>query len=371
MPPSKRRVKLRSDTEIPVKRNTPLKVAPRQRYVSKPVVFIRRCDTLLEEPEVVDGNQPAVKTVNPVKVSAAPLHCKRVPGISTPASYDGTRTSTPVTPANKQPYLNMEEMIMLEAFKSEETPGSVTSYSTEPTFNSDDDDEDDDDDTPYSSSSTLSSLPSPEIFRKESSAFPNEDELLGLHFLHVKNSTLLDVSHAENVHTHHPSNISAILDASTSLAAKNHEISQPRRPEDKSKPQMDSESRSKGKASPKLTWRTHVVRKKKVWFKSPIAAEISKAKPFTSSTSTLQNTSESSSPRGKVTPDTKIGCKTKTSPHLMTLKIPVKSGSEQALFFDFVSNDEREAFFKKMRERCAKLTSSVFFPFGLGAQNSL
>lgn len=40
--------------------------------------------------------------------------------------------------------------------------------------------------------------------------FPSEDDLLGLH-LYVKNSTLLEDSHAENINTHHPPNLSTII----------------------------------------------------------------------------------------------------------------------------------------------------------------
>lgn len=40
--------------------------------------------------------------------------------------------------------------------------------------------------------------------------FPSKDKLLGFH-LQVKNSTLLEDSHAENIHSHHPPNLSTII----------------------------------------------------------------------------------------------------------------------------------------------------------------
>lgn len=44
----------------------------------------------------------------------------------------------------------------------------------------------------------------------ETLTFPIEEDLHGLHF-HIKNSTLLDVSHAESIHTRHPPNLSTII----------------------------------------------------------------------------------------------------------------------------------------------------------------
>lgn len=100
-----------------------------------------------------------------------------------------------------------------------ETPGSTTSTNTEKdsTFSFDVDDSD----CSSSTSSSSSSLPSPEIFRRESSSVltahaltfsmkEEEEQQQGPH-LHIKNSTLLDVSHAEAIHIHDPPDLSVII----------------------------------------------------------------------------------------------------------------------------------------------------------------
>lgn len=47
------------------------------------------------------------------------------------------------------------------------------------------------------------------FFTAEAATFHSLDELLGFH-PNIKNSTLLDVSHAKNIHLHHPPNLSTI-----------------------------------------------------------------------------------------------------------------------------------------------------------------
>ena len=104
--------------------------------------------------------------------------------------------------------------------------------------------------------------------------------------------------------------------------------------------------------------------RKKVWFRSPAAVETFKAKHIPSSTS------EQSSPK-QMKPDVEtsemgeISFREDILPMAVMLKRPVKASPAKAKFFDFGSDSERDAYFQRMRERCAKLKSAVFIPFKL------
>lgn len=122
---------------------------------------------------------------------------------------------------------------------------------------------------------------------------------------------------------------------------------------------------------PQLTKKNIILCKKKVWFKSPITTKAFKAQHNTPSYSATQNTNESSS-RTKLDPDaskmSEISSKSETLPLSVTLKRPVRTSS--ATFFDFGSENERDAFFQKMRNRSTKLRSFVF-PSRLDTQHPL
>ncbi|MEQ2301069.1 hypothetical protein AMECASPLE_032239 [Ameca splendens] len=204
----------------------------------------------------------------------------------------------------------------------------------------------------------------------------NEDELLGLH-IHVKNSTLLEDSHAENIHMHHPPNLSTIIDASTILAEKKCEISYHKTKEETKKDisSCKSDQAFKRKTSPQLSERKPIFYKKKVWFKSPITTEIPEAKDITSCTLSSNNTSISSSPPQKIKPHPTtsrtsiISSNDETLSLAVTLKRPVKTCLQNAMFFHFENDSEGEAFLQRMRERSVILRSAVFLPLTLGSQN--
>ncbi|XP_035864749.1 uncharacterized protein LOC116056114 isoform X2 [Sander lucioperca] len=395
----KYRVRLSRDSRLTLpKRDTPVKPAlsRRNKYRRQLPMYY---EAIPEEPVVEEMTVP---TVNPTPTALTypfhtqtcftPVHCKSVLCLSSPAFTENPRDKavSPATPANRKsgyrvspaghPIIQMTPEP--DAIKGGEMPvkeqhlmtvESITSYSMESdtTFSSDDDDDDDDDDEEeeeeedcHSASTTSSSLPSPEIFRRESyvehlTSLPINEELLGLH-LHRKNSTLLDVSHAESIHTYHPPDLSNIIDTSMILAEKNCAINQNRGPEAVTKIHTDSEKAFKLKTPPKLTNRRPLLYKKKVWFKSPIVAETFKAKhtPGTKLTG----------PAEQIQPDTdtfragEINSKQEASQLTVKLKRPVQSSLDKAKIFDFIDNSHRDAFFKRMRERCVKLKSAPLFP---------
>lgn len=111
--------------------------------------------------------------------------------------------------------------------------------------------------------------------------------------------------------------------------------------------------------------------KKKVWFKSPIVAETFKAKHTPGTKLTIHNVSEpahTSGPAEQIQPDTdtfragEINSKQEASQLTVKLKRPVQSSLDKAKIFDFIDNSHRDAFFKRMRERCVKLKSAPLFP---------
>ncbi|XP_044079473.1 uncharacterized protein LOC122888741 isoform X2 [Siniperca chuatsi] len=333
------RVKPSRDSGLPNKRDTPVKTALSRRDNSRRLLPTKRYEAFPEEPEVEEV-KPTVKPTNPV------------------FAFKGG-----------------EMRVKEEKQNLAVTPENITSSSMEsnPTFSSDGDEED-----YYSSATTTSSsLPSPEIFRKESYVetltFPIKEELLGLH-LHIKNSTLLDVSHAESIHMYHPPNLSTIIDTSAILAEKNCEINKHTEPEAETKIHTDSfksDKSFKRKPPPKVTNRRPILCKKKVWFKSPIIAETFEAKHIPATKLTIHNSSgpvQTSSPAEQMKPDADrsraglINSKEEALRLTVTLERPVKNSPEKAKFFDFVNSSDRNAFFQRMRERRVKLRSAPLFP---------
>ncbi|XP_037603544.1 uncharacterized protein LOC119475163 [Sebastes umbrosus] len=367
----------------PNKRDTPVKRALSRRdklSECRRLLPNKHYEAFPEEPEVKEMNVPTVKPAHPVLTSIKPAHCKYVLRLRSPAFTENPRDKvvSPAAPAGHQTIQTTPEP---EAFKGGEMPvkeekqnltvtlGSISSSSMESdtTFSSDDDDDGDEEDS--SASATSSNLPSPEIFRRESYVetltFPFTEELLGLH-LHIKNSTLLDVSHAESINMFHPPNVSNILDVSTIFAEKSCEINKNRGPEAETKIHTDSfktEKAFKGKTPPKLTNSRPISYKKKVWF-CPIIAETFEAKHTPASKLTIHM----SSPAEQLQPDAdtsragEINSKEEALRLTATLKRPVQSSPEKAKFFDFIDNSDRDAFFKGMRERCVHLRSAPLFP---------
>ncbi|XP_034746697.1 uncharacterized protein LOC117955977 isoform X2 [Etheostoma cragini] len=359
----------KSRLTLPNKGDTPVKPALSRQNQYRRLLPIKQYEALPEEPEVEEMNVP---TVNPTPTALAyplhtqtyftPVHCKSVLCMRSPAFTENPsdKAVLPAMPANgKSGYRAKPDAIRggeIPVSEQNMTLESITSSSMESdtTFSSDDDD--DDDEGCHSTSTTSSSLPSPEIFRRESyveklTSFPIKEELLGLQS-HIKNSTLLDVSHAESIHMYHPPDLSNIIDASVVLAGKNCVINQHRGPEAVTKTHTDSEKPFKSKTPPKLTNRRPLLYKKKVCFKSPIIAENFKAKhtPGTKLTGPAEQIQSDTFRAGE------IHSKKEAS------QLTVQSSLGKAKIFDFIDNSHRDAFFKRMRDRCVKLESAPLFP---------
>ncbi|KAK9536892.1 hypothetical protein VZT92_006645 [Zoarces viviparus] len=367
------------------KRDTPVKAALSRRDQCRRLLHKRPYETLAEQPEVEEVD------VVPVFTRIKPFHCTPAPRWSNPA-FTGTPRDEAFTPAMRAPQTPVHRGSAAghptrqttpepEAFKLRGmtenltvTLGSVTESDTslssdedgeeeeeeEEDGDGDMDEEGDEDEDCCSSGTSSSSLPSPEIFRRDGYAVPLtsfQEELLGLH-LHVKNSTLLDVSHAESLCKHHPPNVSDIIDASVILAEKNCEI---KGPEAENKIHADpfkSGTTFEWKTPPKLSNRKPILYKKKVWFKSPIVAE--PLRPTHTQTPTL-------SVHDAPDPVHVSGGEEVSSPEdarrlTVTLTRPVTSSPDDVTFFDFVDAADRDAFFRGMRTRCVKLTSAPLFP---------
>ncbi|XP_067464664.1 uncharacterized protein [Thunnus thynnus] len=371
-------------TGLQNKRDTPMKPALTRRDRGNKhsrLLSNKHYEAFPEEPEVEEMH---VKTTN--QTSITPVHCKSVLRLSGPAFTENPRDKAvlPAAPADKKSgrrVLSGHPAVQMtpdpEAFKSGEKPVkeeqnlSVTppesiitsSMESDTTFSSDEDD--DDEEECYSSTSTTSSsLPSPEIFRKENYVetltFPIEDDMLGLH-RHIKNSTLLDVSYAESIHMHHPPNISNIIDASTILVEKNSELSNHGVIEVEPKTHMDpfqSEKAFKRKTPPKPSIRMSTLcKKKKVWFKSPVIAETFEAKTIPAMKVTIHNESKpvrQSSSAEQIKPDADTFGADEISSK--------EDNLEQAKLFDFVSDVDRDEFFQRERQRCARLRCFSLFP---------
>ncbi|XP_071316905.1 uncharacterized protein [Trachinotus anak] len=392
------------DSGFTKRRGTPTKPALSRRYKHRRLLPSKHYETLPEQPEVEETIVPTVKPASPelAQTSIKPVHCKSALHFSGPAYPENPRHTSilAATPATVSPawHPTVQMIPDPEAFKGGEmpvkdeeqdlavTPESITSSSieTDTTFNFDDDDEED------RSFASSSSLLSPEILRTENYVetltFPIKEELLDLH-LHIKNSTLLDVSHAETIHMHHTPDLSTIMGASTVLAEKNCDISNRRGPEAEISIQTDSfrpnsqaqafncKTTAKAGKTPgylsQIASKRPILCKKKVSFKIPIIAETFEAKHSPATKLTIHNASESfrtASPAEQTKPDAETSKVGKINfeddaPHLrVTLKRPVKSSPEKAKFFDFVSDTDREVFFQRMKERCVKLRCTPLFP---------
>ncbi|XP_031729934.1 uncharacterized protein LOC116398065 isoform X1 [Anarrhichthys ocellatus] len=349
------------------KRDTPVKAALSRRDKCRRLLHKQQYETLPEEPEEVD-----VPAVVPVFTRIKPFHCTSAPRWSNSAFSETPRDEafTPAMRAPKTPvhrgsaagHPTRQTTPEPEAFKFSGmtnnltvTLGSVTESDT--SLSSDEEEEEED---CCSSGTSSSSLPSPEIFRRDCCAVPLtsfQEELLGLHF-HVKNSTLLDVSHAESLRKHHSPNVSDIIDASVILAEKNCEV---KGPEAETKIHADpfkSETTFEWKTPPKLSNRKPILYKKKVWFKIPIMAE--PLGPQHTQTPTL-SVHDAPDPV-HVSGGEEVSSSEDALRLTVTLTRPVTSSPDDVTFFDFNDAADRDAFFIGMRTRCVKLTSAPLFP---------
>ncbi|XP_023198580.1 protein IFH1-like isoform X1 [Xiphophorus maculatus] len=380
----KRQVKVRRDSGIPYKGETPGRSATRRRERYGRLLTGKCYESLPERIEEEEINESKVKPVSasvPFTKNRQSQPASCVPSV---IKASGQQNSS----GKASPTVTVQ--LIPEVSRCGGTPerGASCVMETESTLNSeeeeeddDDDDYDDDDDDDYDdadASTTISNSSSPEIFRKERSVdimtFPSKDKLLGFH-LHVKNSTLLEDSHAENIHSHHPPNLSTIIDASMSLAEEKCEMSHHKTPEDKGKINIsasNSDQAFKKETSPKLSERKPITFRKKVRFKSLDATEIQNEKEIKSPATSGKNTSSPSRPLQKIKPHPMTSRRNVTSfkdqPLPLAVKRPGRTCSEKATFFQFVNDDERRAFFQKMKERSVKLSSAVFFPFKSGMQ---
>ncbi|XP_034540255.1 uncharacterized protein LOC117813238 isoform X2 [Notolabrus celidotus] len=388
------KVKLNRDRVLTGKQDTPMKLALRKRDKSRKFLPIRHHEAIPEEPVMEDMNAPAVRSANP-SLSCKPLHSESVSHSSSPAVTSRGNTIPPVTSASVKPGFRVspagprtvQRTLLPKALRRVSPPAqdktsSLSSSSTESdsTFSSDDEEED-----CYSSSaSSSSSLPSPEIFRRESDVEPSPaaEDPLGLHTC-IKNSTLLDGSHAESIHMHQPPNLSTIMDASSILAEKKCGISPSRGPEAEAK--LNSSSLKPGKVKapqslrtktpPELTVRRHISYKKKVWFKSPVISGDFEAKhtpgngrtphitttPVRAAGLTQQNTPDEDTPRSG-----ESSVKEEASGLRVSLKRPERRSPETAMVFDFGTESDRDEFFHMMRGRSVRLRSMPLFPLTAG-----
>lgn len=105
--------------------------------------------------------------------------------------------------------------------------------------------------------------------------------------------------------------------------------------------------------------------KKKVRFQSPTVVQLG-VRHTPSTKTSADNAAEpmgTSAGHGRIDED-------KVDPSLLTGRLRSSAQDEQhtATFFDFISDDERDAFFHMMRERCTALRRPLLFP--LTATNS-
>ncbi|XP_047463772.1 uncharacterized protein LOC125021679 isoform X2 [Mugil cephalus] len=389
-----RRVR-RRDSGFPKNRDTPLRPTVGRRDNNRRLLLRKHHEAFPEEPDVNEMSNSTVKP-NCLQTITVPVHCKSMSRLNNPAFIrkPRTRAASPATPVTKTcgyPVLQMRHRAIQVALDPEDfndgdiqdkqtspvTLESITSSSMEQDTTFDFGDEEEEGCFSSTASITSSTLPSPEIFRRESYAdtlaLPIEGDLLDLHS-HVRNSTLLDASHAESIHVHHPPNLSTIIDASSILAEKDTENNRNHREhEAETKIQTDSIKTevNKRKTPQTLTHRMHLVCKKKVCFKSPITDETFKANHIPPSKLSVHSNSESfpvASQPEKVKPDAEtsgageISFKDESLPVTVRLRSAAKCDPEKAKFFDFVSDDERDTFFQKMRERWVKLRSAALFP---------
>ncbi|XP_059207860.1 uncharacterized protein LOC131986773 [Centropristis striata] len=355
----KYRVGLRRESGLANKRDTPLKPTRSRRHKCRRFRPNKYYEAITEEPELEETNDPTVKPTHPVMTRSKPVHSKSVSSTvftenprdkatshALPAKKkSGSRQSTSDHPCiwmTPEPELfeGDEKSVKEKEQILTVTLESITSSSIEPdtTFSSEDDDEED----CYPLSSTSSSLSSPEIFRRESYVeslmFPIKEALPNLS-LNMKNSTLLDVSHAENICMFQPPNLSNITNDSPIIDEKKCEINKNGGPEAGTKIHIDSfKSEKEQKTPPKPTNRKPILYKR-VIFKIPIIAETFKERH---------------------TPATKLTNHNNRKPAHMSS--PAEQMQSNAKFFDFADDCERDVFFEMMRERACKLKSAPLFP---------
>ncbi|KAF3841142.1 hypothetical protein F7725_007004 [Dissostichus mawsoni] len=184
---------------------------------------------------------------------------------------------------------------------------------------------------------------------------------------------MLNVSNAETIHMHQPLNLSSIIDVSEIVDEKNCEINQHGRPEAETRKHVDSFKSEKAlelKTPPKLTNRRNISYKKKVWFKSPIIVDTLEAKCIPGTKLTIYRNNEpahTSSPSEQIQNDAVTSSAGKLSFKEKALKLKVRSKrpviiSRESKFFDFIDDSDSDAFFDRIRIRCAKLRSAPLFP---------
>lgn len=122
---------------------------------------------------------------------------------------------------------------------------------------------------------------------------------------------------------------------------------------------------------PQFTNRKPIRYKKKVCFKSPIIAESIGPKNIPAAKLPNENTGVpvlTSSPINLMTADAdtleadEIIIEDDTKPWRLTLKRPATASPEQATFFDFASDSDRDAFFQRLRDRYSRLRNAPLFP---------
>ncbi|XP_074528469.1 uncharacterized protein LOC141791725 [Halichoeres trimaculatus] len=192
-------------------RDIPAKLAPSRRTKFRKLPPIKHHE--VEEP---DQSVLTVISADPTLKSFKPIHSESVTSkgnTSSPVSPALGKPGHQVSPAGR-PVLKMTPDQEKLSVRLEDITSS--SMESDTTFSSDNDEED--------CCSSSSSLPSPEIFRTESyiAMVTLTDQLA--HHPYKKNSTLLDVSHAESIHMYHPPNLSTIIDGSSILPEKKGEI---------------------------------------------------------------------------------------------------------------------------------------------------
>ncbi|XP_038861051.1 uncharacterized protein LOC120056869 [Salvelinus namaycush] len=226
---------------------------------------------------------------------------------------------------------------------------------------------DETDSADISSDTSSSSLPSPEQFRREKVyeeivAFPSEEML----DLNVKNSTLLDVSDAEDIHMQQPPNLSSIIDSSQMNDGKDQEKSRLALPirstySDKlfnAYVSVESTPLAGGvtvPSVPKKTQRPETIRprkikcRKRVKFSDSVTTEkmvVNNVEPVSDHTV---------SERIRDTVDNRETAAPEVVPQV--LKRPTHHSPEQAKFFDFADKKERDTFFQKLRQRYSSVRS--------------
>eukprot|EP00063_Salmo_salar_P078645 XP_014053480.1 PREDICTED: uncharacterized protein LOC106603828 isoform X3 [Salmo salar] len=226
---------------------------------------------------------------------------------------------------------------------------------------------DETDSADISSDTSSSSLPSPEQFRREKVyeeivAFPSEEML----DLNVKNSTLLDVSHAEDIHMQQPPNLSSIIDISQMNDEKDQEkrrLALPIRSTYSDKlfnayVSVESTPLAGGvtvPSVPKKTQRPVTIRprkikcRKRVKFSDSVTTEkmvVNNVEPVSDHTV---------SERTRDTVDNRETAAPEVVPQV--LKRPTHHSPEQAKFFDFADEKERNTFFQKLRKRYSSVRS--------------